>query len=539
MKMTRNENHLYMNPNKPFSNIFSDSDFCSVLKISNKQLFFLCHANSKKLYKNFLIPKRDGSHRIICAPIGYLKNIQRRISLLLREYYEKPKNVEGMEPGTSIVTNASKHLKRRYLINIDLKTFYDQIHIGRLIGFFQKRLKLNKKYSTLLAQLVTVDGILPTGSPCSPIISDMLFFSVDLKIKKYINNDITYTRYADDLSFSFDEKDYLKLFFEDEECTSLKDSFIRIFEESNFPINCEKTRMKGPGEHHQVTGIKVNKECNLNRYYKHWIRLKLSSSEKYGLDSVAKHYYESRKIAVPENYLGKFAYILAGKISYFGMVRKNTDPIYISYASRFNDLVHKQYFSLLPLSLEQMKDECVLFSSSGNGADSGSAFIYKKHIISCFHCHELFDQYGGLVKFEHPDGRTIMAKPILIDKDLDLVIYKPNSINYFELKGKELNDKELKDANAIVLGYPDFSRAKNFDATCVRGNVFSDRLEKDLLIYSINTHIQPGFSGGPVLDEKDLSLIGMVVFGSSDIKTKYNNGFLPLSKINEVLECAE
>lgn len=105
---------------------------------------------------------------------------------------------------------------------------------------------------------------MPQGAPTSPIISNLICQILDYKIlilcKKYRLN---YTRYADDLTFSTNNKVFSEnytLFLEE-----LKD----IVTSSGFDINAEKTHFQKFNSRQTVTGLSVNKKLNVqNDFYK-------------------------------------------------------------------------------------------------------------------------------------------------------------------------------------------------------------------------------------------------------------------------------
>ena len=226
-------------------------------------------------YTSFNIPKKDGTNREICAPNKELKDIQKRLAKFLAKQKiqmdSKLSNKEklvshGFETDKNIITNAKIHRNKRYVLNIDLKNFFDSFHIGRIIGYFEKNNNFNfpREVAVVIAQLSCYKSKLPQGAPSSPIITNLICQVLDRQLlllaKKYRVN---YTRYADDLTFSTNNKKFVLLY---EECVN---EIAKIIEKNGFVINQKKTRLIYKDSKQKVTGLIVNKKINIdNDYFK-------------------------------------------------------------------------------------------------------------------------------------------------------------------------------------------------------------------------------------------------------------------------------
>ena len=102
-------------------------------------------------YKSFEIPKKNGGTRLIQAPTPRLKVLQRGVAKLLYECVKEVDSAKsakssishGFQKGRSILTNASPHRARRYVLNFDLEEFFPSINFGRVRGFFIKSEPVN------------------------------------------------------------------------------------------------------------------------------------------------------------------------------------------------------------------------------------------------------------------------------------------------------------------------------------------------------------------------------------------------------------
>ena len=143
--------------------------------------------------------------------------MQKKLSVLLQDCLDEintAKNLQnrvshGFTRKRSIITNATLHRNRRYVLNLDLEDFFPSIHFGRVRGFLIKdrNFALHKDVATVIAQIACRENTLPQGSPCSPVISNLIAHVLDMHLVGLASKvGCTYSRYADDLTFSTNKK---------------------------------------------------------------------------------------------------------------------------------------------------------------------------------------------------------------------------------------------------------------------------------------------------------------------------------------------
>ena len=250
------------------------NELADFLGITRQRLAYLLYVkHTDNMYASFSIPKKSGGERLINAPDKELKFIQRRLANKLYEYRMclfKEKYIssvsQAFEKEKGIFTNAKIHKKKRFIVNVDLENFFDNIHFGRVRGYFLKNndFQLTQEVATVIAQLTCFKGSLPQGAPTSPIISNFICNIFDLRViklaKKY---KLDYTRYADDLTFSTNDRYFLDNYEE------FYEKLKREVERAGFHINEKKTRVSYKDSRQEVTGIVVNEKLNIKReYYK-------------------------------------------------------------------------------------------------------------------------------------------------------------------------------------------------------------------------------------------------------------------------------
>lgn len=246
-------------------------------------------------YRTFEIPKRSGGTRTIKAPTDELALAQRRLNELLGECAQELSKdnprfwsaAHGFRQGRTILTNANTHRSRRYVFNVDIANFFDSINFGRVRGFFIKDRAFNlaPEVATIIAQIACFENALPQGSPCSPIISNFVAGILDARLLRLAKHArCTYTRYADDLTFSTNERlfpsEIARELAGPDWCASPRLS--EVVETSGFQLNPAKTRMSLRRSRQTVTGLVVNEKPNIKQEYYRDTRSMCSSLFKRG-----------------------------------------------------------------------------------------------------------------------------------------------------------------------------------------------------------------------------------------------------------------
>jgi len=263
------------------------NDLADLIGFSASGLAFILYKtpNAAK-YAKFQIPKKSGGTREICAPIGAMKAVQRELATLLNDCRAeiqkenpRPPISHGFREGLSIVTNAHGHTCRRFVLNLDLADFFPSFNFGRVRGFFIKDrdFALHDKVATFIAQIACFENQLPQGSPCSPVIADMIAHVLDMHLVRLAKKHrVTYSRYADDLTFSTNQKTFPDAVAKSGDTPAepwvIGDELKRRVVENGFCVNSGKTRMHFKGSRQMVTGLTVNEKVNVSQRYWRSIR---------------------------------------------------------------------------------------------------------------------------------------------------------------------------------------------------------------------------------------------------------------------------
>jgi retron-type reverse transcriptase len=299
-------------------------DFADIVGYAPKTLSYIVYrlSNNQK-YREFDIAKADGGTRKIRAPEPRLKLLQSRLSDLLYLSIsdiskENPKfwrAVHGFSKDRSIITNAYRHRMKQYVFNVDIKDFFGSINFGRVRGYFIKdrHFQLNPDIATLIAQIACYDNSLPQGSPSSPVVSNLIGNLLDARLLLLARqNRCSYSRYADDLTFSTNEQKFPEAIgFEVSSGTWEAGAALHHeIASCGFSLNEEKTRIFHWKTRQTVTGLVVNRKVNVDRRYLHDIRAMCHSLFSNG------HYRLGSKSDPTKN-----TRILEGKLSYVYYVK--------------------------------------------------------------------------------------------------------------------------------------------------------------------------------------------------------------------------
>lgn len=231
-------------------------------------------------YKIYTIPKRSdpNKRRVIAHPSKKLKRLQRWIVKNFLTEFKVHSTAQAYEKDRSIATNAAIHAENNYLLKMDFKDFFPSIQPMDLISRIPDSWDLNEHdhcflfNSLFYADHKTKKVVLSIGAPSSPKVSNIVMYEFDKKLSDYCKEkNISYSRYADDLTFSTNTPNIL------DDC----EKFVHdLCEKSRSPmlrVNTDKTVHTSKKGHRRVTGLVLSNEgkVSLGRDKKRKIRATL------------------------------------------------------------------------------------------------------------------------------------------------------------------------------------------------------------------------------------------------------------------------
>ena len=248
-----------------------------------------------KSYRTFKIPKKHGGQRQISAPVVPLKRLQHSVLRCLLDPLGSHPAAMGFVVGRSILTNASVHAGRSVVAVTDVHNCFPSVKWPVLYRVLERDLgeKLGLPAVALLADLCTLDGGLPMGSPASPALLNRVLFKADeILAAEAEKRGCAYTRYADDLTFSGDDR-----------AVELVGRARSVLGAAGLVLDPAKTNIFRRGRRQMVTGLVVNEKADVPKFYRRLVR---AAVDKYCRGGTP--FWEGRPMTLPE-LLGRVAFV--------------------------------------------------------------------------------------------------------------------------------------------------------------------------------------------------------------------------------------
>lgn len=226
----------------------------------------------EKYYEKKYIPKKDGTKRKLLVPNKTLKMIQRNILNHVLKGLEVSSYACAYVPNKGLKDNTRGHVGQKIVLKLDIKNFFQNITFELLYSVLPNTI-FPPSVKVLLLKLCTYEDYLPQGAPTSPYLSNLVMKNFDNYIGEYcLMQNINYTRYSDDLTFSGD--------FDVKKLKNKVDAFLDTL---GFSLNEKKTRVLRSNQRQVITGIVVNEKINMSKEIRRKIRQEMYYINKYGI----------------------------------------------------------------------------------------------------------------------------------------------------------------------------------------------------------------------------------------------------------------
>lgn len=300
-------------------------ELSELTRLSSRLLYCLS-MKTNDYYQTKYISKRNGKPREISIPSYSLRIVQRWILVEILNKISPSNRAMAFRKGENFghKQNAFYHAHTLYGLSLDLKDFFTSISADKVYTIFSN-IGYNSFASTILTNLCTLNGRLPQGSVCSPAISNIVCITLDKRLIGLCEKrGIRYTRYADDMYFSCDDKALLSKNFP---------IICKIIEDEDFAINTRKTHFHTPSNKKQITGVTISAT-----EFENVVELKAPRQLKQTIRAEIYTCLISGKYVIREHILGEIGYVCyiekENKITYLNRIK--------SYINKLTNKI--QYF---------------------------------------------------------------------------------------------------------------------------------------------------------------------------------------------------
>jgi RNA-directed DNA polymerase len=454
-------------------------------------------------YERVFIRKRRGGKRILLVPERRLKFLQRRTLLLLQRIESPRVPVHGFIKGRSAITNAGAHQARQYVLNVDLRNYFGEISLRRVLGMF-KAIGLNEEVAEAICWICVTRDQLPQGGPTSPILSNMVAYRLDRLLMDFAKaHRLRYTRYADDISLSGYSQP--TLLFEGPLPASgrvaidhLSAPFRSMILSNGFAINPEKIWFSGPKSRKEVTGLIVNEFTNVKRKFVRNLRAALYKIETMGVTDAEKDYHKRYKGSA------SLEQVLRGRLEWMAQIRGRSFSAYRTLAKRFN-----QQFPISPLRIlptyEEIAERAVWIVEffAGDVCEQGTAFFLEGvGLVTADHVLEKLPHstYAELYRPSEP-SKKFKGKPTTrrcAHRDLSILDHDIPINNYLALPVATSPDRT--NDKIIALGFAAYGPGDQLGKR--RGHIIGSTTKHGVKLIEVSAVLSGGISGGPIVNDR-------------------------------------
>ncbi|HUH88249.1 MAG TPA: retron St85 family RNA-directed DNA polymerase [Pusillimonas sp.] len=218
--------------------------------------------SAPRRYKEYWIPKRNGQQRLIAQPTPEIKLLQRWLIKNYLSGFPVHAAATAYRQGIGLKENVLPHLRNRYMLKLDFEGFFPSLKSSDLINFLKDE-PIDQVEINMLAQLLFKKadfGLeLAVGAPSSPPLSNILMYEFDDRVNEYCTETgISYTRYADDLTFSTSKPHVLR------GCLQFVTRVLADTASPKLRLNAAKTVETSKKRGRRVTGLGISTESKIS-----------------------------------------------------------------------------------------------------------------------------------------------------------------------------------------------------------------------------------------------------------------------------------
>lgn len=208
-------------------------------------------------YTTYRIPKSNGGTRIINEPNSALKQLLAELKADFEQRTLAHTAAYAYVKGRTTMMCCARHTKakHKWWLKLDFHDFFgsctEEFQLKQLVKipfFYYWPTQTLKEFIHVWA----LNNGLPQGTPLSPWLTNQIMLPIDFEITKWCEqHNIVYTRYADDMQFSFDNKDQAK---------HIIAKVQQEIRDTPLTLNKEKTKVSSVCGQNWVLGMMCNKD---------------------------------------------------------------------------------------------------------------------------------------------------------------------------------------------------------------------------------------------------------------------------------------
>jgi hypothetical protein len=329
------------------------------LGFTGKTFWYLIEHRAE-MYDEFMIKKKTGGLRRTFDPNGLMRvfQTQLRTRLLLPLVSHLGPHVAAYQVGKSTVDAAQAHIRdceecdrttrpgtsptkhdcprRGVKFKMDLKDFFLSTRRSWIRKYFHEVVGYNHYASSLLGQLLTTsyrdekkrlrNGVPPGALTAGDICNLVADWKLDQPILRALPFGWRYTRYADDLYFSFNTP------LPADDVNLIIKMVASIIKESGYRVNWKKLQVQHWRRPQRVLGININRKLNIPANEFRRMHMLLYKAKTKGFEAQLKY---AKKETVPKlhawivgklNYFTRFAPEKTGKLQRLYIAAKEAHP---------------------------------------------------------------------------------------------------------------------------------------------------------------------------------------------------------------------
>ena len=237
---------------KPLFNVSSKIGLAALVGVPVGGIDYVaCRINN--FYVREKIAKSNGGTRVLHKPLGPLIRIQAAIKKTILDKVSPLPCVHGCVRRRSIITNASKHVRKELVMALDIKDCFPNIGPKKVMNAFNE-LGITGEAARVLVRLTTFDFQLPQGTKTSPALANLVLRSIDRRLHALAKQHCcSYTRYVDDITLSGSRR-----------LVKLQGLVHKILATEGFQLK-SKNELMFQNEPQVVTKLLVNQKVNVTR----------------------------------------------------------------------------------------------------------------------------------------------------------------------------------------------------------------------------------------------------------------------------------